>query len=69
MSQENVEIVMGAFAAWNAGDMDTARQVWHPDATSDPRKAGPSLGSGAAAMPSFASSSIYAKRGTSTTLR
>ena len=36
MSQENVEIVMGAFAAWNTGDMDAARRAWHPEATTRP---------------------------------
>jgi ketosteroid isomerase-like protein len=32
MSQENVEIVRAAFDAWNAGDMDALRQLYHPDA-------------------------------------
>jgi ketosteroid isomerase-like protein len=37
MSQENVEIVMGAFTAWNTGDMEAARRAWHPEATTRPR--------------------------------
>jgi ketosteroid isomerase-like protein len=32
MSQENVEIVRAAIAAWNAGDMDAVRELYHPDA-------------------------------------
>ena len=32
MSQENVEIVRAVFAAWNAGDMDSVRELYHPDA-------------------------------------
>src|SRR5438034_5526106 len=32
MSRENVEIVRAAFDAWNAGDMDALRQLYHPDA-------------------------------------
>jgi ketosteroid isomerase-like protein len=31
MSQENVEIMKDAFAAWNAGDMDAIRAVYDPD--------------------------------------
>ncbi len=31
MSQENVEIVKAAFAAWNAGDMNALREVYDPD--------------------------------------
>ena len=31
MSQENVEIVRAVFAAWNAGDMDAFRDLYHPD--------------------------------------
>lgn len=31
MSQENVEIVRGGFAAWNAGDMDALGQVLADD--------------------------------------
>jgi ketosteroid isomerase-like protein len=31
MSQENVEIVQAAFAAWNRGDMDALRELYHPD--------------------------------------
>jgi ketosteroid isomerase-like protein len=32
MSQENVEIVKAFFEAWNAGDMDAVRELYHPDA-------------------------------------
>jgi ketosteroid isomerase-like protein len=31
MSQENVEIVQAAFAAWNRGEMDALRELYHPD--------------------------------------
>ena len=31
MSQENVEIVKAAFAAWNAGDMAAFRDLYDPD--------------------------------------
>src|SRR5215207_3342765 len=32
MSQENVEVVRALFEAWNAGDMDAFRELFHPDA-------------------------------------
>ena len=32
MSQQNVEVVRAAFEAWNAGDMDTGRELFLPDA-------------------------------------
>jgi ketosteroid isomerase-like protein len=32
MSQENVELVRGGFEAWNAGDMNVLRDLFHPDA-------------------------------------
>jgi ketosteroid isomerase-like protein len=32
MSQENVEVVRRGFEAWNAGDMDAFRELYHPDA-------------------------------------
>jgi ketosteroid isomerase-like protein len=32
MSEENVEIVRRLFEAWNAGDMDSFRELYHPDA-------------------------------------
>ena len=32
MSQENVKIVRASFEAWNAGDMDAFRELYHPDA-------------------------------------
>jgi ketosteroid isomerase-like protein len=31
MSQENVEVALRYFEAWNAGDMDALRAVYHPD--------------------------------------
>jgi ketosteroid isomerase-like protein len=31
MSQENVEVMKAAFDAWNAGDMDTFRELLAPD--------------------------------------
>jgi ketosteroid isomerase-like protein len=31
MSQENVEVVRSAFAAWNAGDMVALREMLDPD--------------------------------------
>ena len=31
MSQENVEIVRAGFEAWNAGDLDAVRDLFHPD--------------------------------------
>jgi ketosteroid isomerase-like protein len=31
MSQENVEIVRRAYAAWNAGDMEALRELYDPD--------------------------------------
>jgi uncharacterized protein len=32
MSQQNVEMVRRAYAAWNAGDMDGLREMYSPDA-------------------------------------
>ena len=31
MSQENVEVVRAGFQAWNAGDLDAFRDLFHPD--------------------------------------
>ena len=31
MSQENVEVVRGIFAAWNTGDMDALRDLYDPE--------------------------------------
>jgi ketosteroid isomerase-like protein len=31
MSQENVEVAQAFFEAWNAGDMDALRELYHPD--------------------------------------
>jgi ketosteroid isomerase-like protein len=33
MSQQDVEVVRAAFEAWNAGDMDAARELHDPDVT------------------------------------
>jgi hypothetical protein len=32
MSQENVEVVQAALAAWNAGEMDALRELYDPGA-------------------------------------
>ena len=37
MSQENVEIVRAAFAAWNAGDMEAVFAHFHPELVYHPR--------------------------------
>ena len=37
MSQENVEIVQAAFAAWNAGDMDAVFALYDPELVYHPR--------------------------------
>jgi ketosteroid isomerase-like protein len=34
MSQENVDVMRAAFEAWNAGDMDTFRELHDPDVVS-----------------------------------
>ena len=51
MSQENVEIVRAAFEAWNAGDMDALRELYHPDVILRPIEGwpepGPYVGRGA----------------------
>ncbi len=48
MSRENVEIVRANFEAWNAGDMDTLREMYDPDvivrATEDWPEPGPFVG-------------------------
>ena len=49
MSQENVEVVRAAFAAWNAGDMDALRDLCDPDITvraleGGPEGPGPTIG-------------------------
>ena len=31
MSQENVAVVRARYDAWNAGDMDAFRELYHPD--------------------------------------
>ena len=31
MSQENVELARAFFEAWNSGDMDELRELYHPD--------------------------------------
>ena len=37
MSQENVEVARAAFAAWNAGDLDTVFALYHPEIVYHPR--------------------------------
>jgi ketosteroid isomerase-like protein len=37
MSQENVEVVRAAFAAWNAGDMEALLADVHPELVYHPR--------------------------------
>ena len=44
MSQENVEIVRAFFEAWNAGDMDTLREMQDPDVIQRPPKGWPEPG-------------------------
>ena len=42
MSQENVELVRAAYAAWNAGDMDAMRELVDPDIIWRPPEGWPS---------------------------
>ena len=44
MSQQNVEIVQAVFEAWNAGDMDTVREMYDPDVIVRPRDGWPEPG-------------------------
>ena len=44
MSQENVEIVRSGFEAYNAGDMDAVRELYHPDAIARPPEGWPEPG-------------------------
>jgi ketosteroid isomerase-like protein len=44
MSQENVEIVRRAFAAWNAGDVDAIRELHDPDVIVRPIEGWPEPG-------------------------
>ena len=44
MSQENVEIVRATIEAWNAGDMDALRELYHPDAIARPPEGWPEPG-------------------------
>jgi ketosteroid isomerase-like protein len=44
MSQENVEIVRGALAAWNAGDMDVVRESHDPSTIAKPVEGWPEPG-------------------------
>src|SRR5689334_5899006 len=48
MSHENVEIVRASFEAWNAGDMDALRDLYHEDAVTrgldNWPEAGPNVG-------------------------
>jgi uncharacterized protein len=44
VSQENVEIVRAAYAAWNAGDMDGFRELYDPDVIVRPPEGWPEPG-------------------------
>jgi uncharacterized protein len=44
MSEENIEVVRALFEAWNAGDMDALRELWHRDAIARPAKGWPEPG-------------------------
>ena len=44
MSQENVEVVQAALAAWNTGDMDSVRALLDPDAILRPPEGWPEPG-------------------------
>ena len=44
MSQENVEIVRAAYAAWNAGDMDAFSAFYDPDVILRPPRMWPEPG-------------------------
>jgi ketosteroid isomerase-like protein len=48
MSQENVEVVRSYFKVWNAGDMESVRELYDPDAVmvveADWPEAGPFIG-------------------------
>src|SRR5688572_16882080 len=44
MSEENVETVKAAYAAWNAGDMDAFRELYDPDVIMRPPERWPEPG-------------------------
>jgi ketosteroid isomerase-like protein len=44
MTQENVEVVRLMLAAWNDGDMDGVRELWHPNAIVRPAAGWPEPG-------------------------
>jgi ketosteroid isomerase-like protein len=44
MSQENVEVVKAAYGAWNAGDMEALRGLYHPDIIMRPPERWPEPG-------------------------
>ena len=44
MSQENVEVAKASFEAWNAGDMDALRELYHPDVIARPPEDWPEPG-------------------------
>jgi ketosteroid isomerase-like protein len=68
MSQENVEIVQAAFAAWNVGDMDALRELYDPDAILRMPRVGRSRGHTWAERRSCASGRSNAKPSTPTHL-
>ena len=44
MSRENVEVVRSMLVAWNAGDLERLRELWHPDAIVRPAAGWPEPG-------------------------
>jgi ketosteroid isomerase-like protein len=44
MSRENVEALRAGFAAWNAGDMEAVRELYHPEAIVRPPENWPEPG-------------------------
>ena len=44
MSQENVEVAKAAYEAWNAGDMETFRELYDPDIIMRPPERWPEPG-------------------------
>ena len=44
MSRENVEVVRAFQEAWNAGNMEAVRELWHPDAIARPAPGWPEPG-------------------------
>ena len=68
MSQENVEVIRRAFEAWNAGDMDTFRELCDPGVIWRVRKVGRSRGRTRVGRRSCARWTSCARPGTATAL-